>query len=204
MKSTILIVCLVPSFIIYCDSFRELNNRKFWVSISVEAESSPDAKPTGSKKGKRSTRALASETEPFRPQSKFEPPTKPEFESQKIYNPCADGIFQYGFDSEIALISFLNAALNFTEENQIEGIDRTQSQLPSSNVVSDSSYSFTVDVRCRTKNGRHFLVEMQNDFREDYHFKALVEHSRLIGSLDLAQTDEDKRKRQKKKRQGQK
>ena len=35
-------------------------------------------------------------------------------------------------------------------------------------------------------DGRHFLVELQNDFRGDYFVKVLVESSRLISRLDHA------------------
>jgi hypothetical protein len=36
---------------------------------------------------------------------------------------------------------------------------------------------------------------MQNDFRDDYHLKALVEHSRMLSGLDTDQTEDDKEKR---------
>ena len=55
-------------------------------------------------------------------------------------------------------------------------------------------YHFTVDVRCRTKDGHHFLVGMENDFRDDYQLKALIEHSSML-SQDTDQTEEDRNKR---------
>ena len=43
--------------------------------------------------------------------------------SRKIYHPCADGIFQYGFESHIALlINFLNAALDFKGGKEIQNV----------------------------------------------------------------------------------
>jgi hypothetical protein len=48
---------------------------------------------------------------------------------------------------------------------------------------------------CRTKNGLYFLVVMQNEFREDYHMKYLVEHSRMLSSLDLHQPEDAREKR---------
>jgi len=43
----------------------------------------------------------------------------------------------------------------------------------------------------------YYLVEMQNDFRDDYQIKALIEHSRMLSSLDTKQTKEDQHKREK-------
>ncbi len=105
----------------------------------------------------------------------------PERRIRKIYNPCVDGIFQYGFESQIAVTSFLNAALEFSGEREIQDVTHINKHMPSSVPSSPLKYHFTVDVRCRTKDGHHFLVEMQNDFRDDYHLKALIEHARMIG-----------------------
>ena len=68
--------------------------------------------------------------------------------------------------------------------------------MPTSDPSSSLGYHFTVDARCRTKDGHHFLVEMQNEFRDDYHLEALIEHSRmlLVVCLDTVtdQTEDDK------------
>ena len=119
----------------------------------------------------------------------------PERRVRKIFNPCVDGIFQYGFESQIAMTNFLNAALDFSGEKEIQDVTHINRHMPTSDPSSPLAYHFTVDVRCRTKDGHHFLVEMQNDFRDDYHLKALVEHSRMLGRLDTDQTDDDKMKR---------
>ena len=119
----------------------------------------------------------------------------PENHSRKIYHPCVDGIFQYGFESHIAITNFLNAALDFKGEKEIQKVEHIKKDMPTADPSSPLGYHFTVDVRCRTKDGHHFLVEMQNDFRDDYHLKALIEHSRMLGRLDTEQTEDDKEKR---------
>ena len=118
-----------------------------------------------------------------------------EHHSRKVYHPCVDGIFQYGFESNIAIINFLNAVLDFKGEKEIQDVEHIKKDMPTSDPSSSLGYHFTVDVRCRTKDGHHFLVEMQNDFRDDYHLKALIEHSRMLGCLDTDQTEDDKEKR---------
>ena len=108
-----------------------------------------------------------------------------------IGNPCIDALFQYGLsDSKIAS-HFLNAVLSLKGEKSIKTVEFLQRDMPSSNPLSSLGYAFTVDVRCRTRDGRNFLVEMQNDFRDDYHLKSLIEHSRMLGRLDVEDTQED-------------
>ena len=109
----------------------------------------------------------------------------------KICNPCIDAVFRYAFEEPLILCSFLNAALDFEGDQCIDSIEYLSQELPSSDPSSVFRYRFTVDVRCRSKNGRHFLIEMQNDFRDDYHLKCLVEHCRMIGRLDTVQTLEE-------------
>jgi hypothetical protein len=115
--------------------------------------------------------------------------------SRTIYHPCIDGIFQYGFKSQTAITGFLNAALDFQGRRAIETVEHIRKDMPSANRSSPYGYHVTVDVRCRTKDGHHFLVEMQNDFRDDCHLKALVEHSRMRSRLYTDQTEEDKENR---------
>jgi hypothetical protein len=122
----------------------------------------------------------------------------------EIANPCIDGIFQYGFEEPAVLSDFLNATLEFAGDQSIEDIQYLSkaipSAIPSTNPRSplSLSYNFTVDVRCRTKEGRHFLIEMQNDFRDDYHLKCLIEHARMLSRLDTDQNLEDQNRRAKK------
>jgi hypothetical protein len=116
----------------------------------------------------------------------------------KICNPCIDAVFRYAFEDPLILCSFLNAALNFEGDRCIDSIDYLSQELPSPDPSSVFRYRFTVDVRCRSRNGHHFLIEMQNDFRDDYHLKCLVEHCRMIGRLDTAQSLEEQSQRSEK------
>lgn len=120
-------------------------------------------------------------------------PEKEESKSKSVMmtNPCIDSVFQYGFQEPSILSDFLNAVLNFTGENAIEEITYLPRDITSSDPLSSFAYHFTVDIRCRTKSNHHFLIEMQNDFRDDYHLKSLVEHSRMLSRLDTDQTLED-------------
>jgi predicted transposase/invertase (TIGR01784 family) len=116
--------------------------------------------------------------------------------SVEISNPCIDGVFQYGFSEPSILSDFLNAALELREEQSIEDIQYLPKDMTSSDPMSALGYHFTVDVRCRTKEGSHFLVEMQNDFRDDYHLKSLVEHARMLSRLDVDQNMGDQAQRE--------
>ncbi len=116
----------------------------------------------------------------------------------KMTNPCIDSVFQYGFRESSILSDFLNAVLGFTGNNCIENIEYLPKDMSPSDPISSFAYHFTVDVRCRTKNNQHFLIEMQNDFRDDYHLKSLIEHSRMLSRLDIDQTLEDQNLRKEK------
>lgn len=125
----------------------------------------------------------------------------PEHNVRRIGNPCIDGVFQYGFESPVALKGFLNSVLGFEGGKAIQSIEYLKRDMPAADPTSSLGYHFTVDVRCRTMEGQHFLVEMQNDFRDDYHLKSLIEHSRMLSRLDIDQTieDQDQRAEQSKK-----
>ncbi len=105
-----------------------------------------------------------------------------------IGNPCIDGVFQYGLGDSFIASNFLNTVLELQDGSSITDVTFLLRDLPSSDPLATKGYNFTVDARCKTKDGRHFLVEMQNDFRDDYHLKALIEHSRMIGRIHLDQT----------------
>ncbi len=105
-----------------------------------------------------------------------------------IGNPCIDAVFQYGIHDSFIASQFLNSVLGLKEDSSIQEVVFLPRDLPSSDPLASMGYNFTVDVRCKTKDGRHFLVEMQNDFRDDYHLKALIEHSRMLSRMDLDQS----------------
>ncbi len=112
-----------------------------------------------------------------------------------IVNPSNDRVFQYGFNSPCALKGFLNSVLGFEGNKAIQNIEYLPRDLPSHDPTFSTRYHFTVDIRCRTANGQHFLIELQNDFRDDYHYKSLVEHLRMISQLDTIQNEGDKSRR---------
>ena len=120
---------------------------------------------------------------------------KKESKSVQIGHPCMDSVFRHGFADPSILKDFLNVILEFEGAEAIEEIIYLPKALPPAAPESNTGYHFTVDVRCRTKSGRHFVIEMQNDFRNDYHVKALVEHSRMLSHLDKDQTAADRSKR---------
>ena len=103
-----------------------------------------------------------------------------------IANPCLDKAFQQGFKSNSALAGFVNAMLDLRGDARITSVEHNNINLPSSG-ASDSStrYVFTVSVRCKTANGELILVELQNDYSADYYLKALMEHSRVLGNMDI-------------------
>ena len=143
-----------------------------------------------------SSRASSSVATPM-----FRSSVKKESLNVQIAHPCLDSIFHYGFADAEILKDFLNVVLQFDGAQAIEDITYLSQILPSANPQATSGpeatsgHQFTVDVRCRTKSGRHFLMEMQNDFRSDYHMKALVEHSRMLSRLDIDQTTSDRSRR---------
>jgi hypothetical protein len=120
---------------------------------------------------------------------------KKECESVQIAHPCMDSIFRHGFSDPSILKEFLNAVLEFEGAAAIDQIIDLPGAFPSNATQANSGYCFTVDVRCRTKSGRHLVIEMQNDFRNDYHVKALVEHSRMLSLLDKNQIAADRTNR---------
>ena len=114
---------------------------------------------------------------------------------RRIGNPCIDGVFQYGFESPFALKGFLNTVLEFKGTKTIQSIEYLKRDMPAADPTSSLGYHFTVDVRCRTIEGQHFLIGLQNDFRDDYHLKSLIEHSRMLSRLDTDQSIKEKEQR---------
>jgi hypothetical protein len=105
--------------------------------------------------------------------------------SKTVFHPCADGIFQHGFGSQLAVVGFLNDLLGLEGKDAITSVEILSRSLPSESEYPRLGYSFVVDLRCSSRDGRHFLIEMQNDFRLHYHMKAILEHCRMISNLDL-------------------
>lgn len=134
---------------------------------------------------------VAVQSQPFKHSSIWVPiryaSTSKKSNAVSIGHPCIDAVFQYGFGRPHVAETFINTVLRFEGANKITEVTFLPRDLPSNNPTDPIAYNFTVDVRCKTQDGRYFLVEMQNDFRDDYHLKALIEHSRMIGRIDLDQ-----------------
>ena len=90
------------------------------------------------------------------------------------------------------LTGFLNAVLDSQGDKAIVSIEYLDEGMPAGDPTSSLGYHFKVDLRCRTKEGMHFLIEMHQDLRDDYHMKSLLEHFRMLSRLDIEQTLEDK------------
>lgn len=134
---------------------------------------------------------VAAQSQLFKPSGIWTPvryaSTSKKSNAVSIGHPCIDAVFQYGFGRPHVAETFINTVLRFEGANKITEVTFLPRDLPSNNPTDPIAYNFTVDVRCKTQDGRYFLVEMQNDFRDDYHLKALIEHSRMIGRIDLDQ-----------------
>lgn len=98
----------------------------------------------------------------------------------EIIHPCTDFGFKRAIRNPDIAAGFINHVLSLKGNDEVKEVTYVDTQLPSSDPLGKN---FTVDVLCTTKNGR-FLLEMQNDFRNDYPDKAFVELCRLISQWD--------------------
>lgn len=101
-----------------------------------------------------------------------------------ILNPCLDFGFKTALKDPLVAKEFLNTILKLDGDDAIAELEYVDPALKSSAPL---GYQFTVDVLCHSKKGEHFLIEMQNDYREDYADKVFVEFSRLAGRTDIDQ-----------------
>jgi len=108
----------------------------------------------------------------------------PQQGSNTVFHPCADGVFQHGFGSELAVVGFVNDLLGLEGKNAIASAEILCRIRPSENIFSQLG-CFPVDLKCSSRDGRHFLVEIQNDFRPRNRTKSAVEQLRLITVMDL-------------------
>lgn len=101
----------------------------------------------------------------------------------KYLNPKADLPFKRIFGEHPDLvISLLNALLPLSEEEEIEEIEYLPSELVPDNPL--RKYSI-VDVRCRDKQGRQFLVEMQMLWSPEFRQRVLFNASKAyVRQLD--------------------
>ena len=101
----------------------------------------------------------------------------------RYLNPKADLTFKRVFGEHPDLVmSLLNALLPLTPEQEITDIEYMPSEMVPENPLRKNSI---VDVRCKDKNGRQFIVEMQMiwspEFRQRVLFNASKAYVRQIG-----------------------
>jgi predicted transposase/invertase (TIGR01784 family) len=96
----------------------------------------------------------------------------------KYLNPKADLIFKLVFGEHPDLVmSLLNALLPLPADGQIESVEYlTPEMVPENPAKKDS----IVDVRCKDQQGRHFIVEMQLYWNEEFKRRVLLNASKAI------------------------
>lgn len=104
----------------------------------------------------------------------------------KYLNPKADLTFKHVFGEHPDLVrSLLNALLPLKPDQEIESIEYLASELMPENPLRKNT---VVDVRCKDKRGRQFLVEMQMiwspEFQQRVLFNASKAYIRQIGIGD--------------------
>ena len=93
----------------------------------------------------------------------------------RYYDPKYDITFKKVFKNSDLLISFLNALLPLKDDEQIESIEYLSPEmLPK---TPDCKFSI-VDVCCKDKNGRQFIVEMQMVWSEEFKTRVLFNASK--------------------------
>ena len=99
----------------------------------------------------------------------------------EIMNPCTDFAFKLAFSDPEILIPFLNDILDFNGDAAISQVTYLDPNFPSTSIL---GRHFTSDLLCSTSCRKYILIEMQNDFNDDYSDKALLELCRLTSRVD--------------------
>ena len=96
----------------------------------------------------------------------------------KYLNPKADLTFKKIFgEHEELLMSLLNALLPLDEGKRIEHVEYLPAEMvPETPMKKDS----IVDVRCRETGGRHFIVEMQMNWNNEYQNRVILNASKAV------------------------
>ena len=121
----------------------------------------------------------------------------PQSGSFDIINPCTDFGFKRAFSNSFILIDFLNHIFNYQGNHQIVELSYIDKEFQS---LDHFGRDLKIDIVCRTKNDRYFLIEMQNDYTNDYADNAHVEFARFLASIyaektsDLSLSDRKRRK----------
>ena len=95
----------------------------------------------------------------------------------KYLDPKADLTFKLIFEHEDLLISLLNALLPLDEGKQIEHIEYLPAELVPENPGKKNS---VVDVRCRETGGRHFIVEMQLNWNNEFRHRVILNAAKAV------------------------
>ena len=104
----------------------------------------------------------------------------------KYLNPKADLTFKKVFgEHEDLVMSLLNALLPLDEGKQIEHVEYLTSEMVPENPGKKNSL---VDVRCKETGGRHFIVEMQMNWNNEFHQRVILNASKaVIKQLDTSE-----------------
>ena len=95
----------------------------------------------------------------------------------KYLDPKAELTFKLIFEHEDLLISLLNALLPLDEGKQIEHLEYLPAELVPENPGKKDS---VVDVRCRETGGRHFIVEMQMNWNNEFRQRVILNASKAV------------------------
>ena len=96
----------------------------------------------------------------------------------KYLNPKADVTFKRIFGEHPQLVkSLLNALLPLDEGKQIESVEYAPAELVPENPGKKNS---VVDVRCMETGGRHFIVEMQMNWNNEFQRRVVLNASKAV------------------------
>ena len=96
----------------------------------------------------------------------------------KYLDPKADLTFKKVFgENEDLVMSLLNALLPLDEGKQIEHVEYLTPEMVPENPGKKNSI---VDVRCRETGGRHFIVEMQMNWNNEFEQRVILNASKAV------------------------
>ena len=96
----------------------------------------------------------------------------------KYLNPKADLTFKKIFgEHEDLVMSLLNALLPLDEGKQIEEVEYLTPEMVPENPGKKNSL---VDVRCRETGGRHFIVEMQMNWNNEFQQRVILNSAKAV------------------------